>query len=219
MADSRSSPGLRAPFRMSESTMNSLRSAAGPRWCATGPGARRRRRAIDHVWAVSFIVAGGDVGLRRPGSVVAVTGCAWVRCPAGQRRRTRSNWDVPHLHRGEPLIGCGLVQRLPARRALRRFDPFDLVDVGGLQPRALAPGLAAGFASLGPFPLRHRLSPLGLGRGRIRARRQEEFELSIDSRRRNSAFSAVSRSISSPCESTSWSWTCARSACSRTVSA
>ena len=47
---------------------------------------------------------------------------------------------------------------------------------------------------------------------------REEFELSIDSRRRNSAFSAVSRSISSPCESPSWSWTCARSACSRTVS-
>jgi hypothetical protein len=48
------------------------------------------------------------------------------------------------LHRGEPLIGCGLVPRLPARRALRRVDPFDLVDVvGGLQPRAFAPGLAA----------------------------------------------------------------------------
>ncbi|HEX7461720.1 MAG TPA: hypothetical protein VF317_06075 [Dermatophilaceae bacterium] len=46
---------------------------------------------------------------------------------------------------------------------------------------------------------------------------REEFELSIDSRRRDSAFSAVSRSIGSPCESTSWSWTCARSTCSRTV--
>ena len=34
------------------------------------------------------------------------------------------------------------------------------------------PALPAGFASLGPFPLRRRLPPLGLGRGRIRARRQ-----------------------------------------------
>jgi len=81
--------------------------------------------------------------------------------------------DVPPLHRGAPLIGCGFVQRLPARRALGRVDPFDLVDVvGGRQPRAFAPGLAAGFASLGPVPLRDGLAPFGLGRRRIRARRQ-----------------------------------------------
>ena len=127
--------------------------------------------------------------------------------------------DVPPLHRGEPLIGSALSNGCPHVEHSVGSTPFHPVDVvGGLQPRAFAPSLAAGFASLGPVPLRDGLAPFGLWPpAESELGGSEEFELSIDSRRLSSAFSAVSRSISSPCDSTSWSWTCARSACKRTT--
>src|SRR5450759_129007 len=77
------------------------------------------------------------------------------------------------LDEAAPDAGFTPVQMWDIPPIQRRRTRFDLVDVvGNLQTRAGVPALPAGFASLGPFPLRRRLPPLGLGRGRIRARRQ-----------------------------------------------
>ena len=88
----------------------------------------------------------------------------------------------------------------------------------GASPEPSRPVWPPGLRVLDRSRCETALRRLALAAGGSELGGSEEFELSIDSRRLSSAFSAVSRSINSP-ESTSWSWTCARSACKRTTSA
>src|SRR5664280_1677353 len=144
------------------------------------------------------------LGPKQTGPATPAGGCAWVRCPAGQRRRTRSNWvtfaldrrDVPHLHRGEPLMGATSASGCPhvEHSAGSTRSTWSTWSEGS-SPEPSRPVWPPGLRVVDRSRCDAAFRRLALAAGGSELGGSEEFELSIDSRRRNSAFSAVSRSI------------------------
>src|SRR5664279_591551 len=116
-------------------------------------------------------------GPEQTGPATPAGGCAWVRCPAGQRRRTRSNWvtfaldrrDVPHLHQatlGDHGAPTGVRPRptpVPASRAVvqraagRSVNRHELVCAGAVPlteaQQAIAADWSAANARYGSMPV------------------------------------------------------------------
>src|SRR5664280_1973317 len=134
------------------------------------------------------------LGPKQTGPATPAGGCAWVRCPAGQRRRTRSNWvtfswigGMSHICTGvnpssgaASSSGCPHVEHSggPTRSTWSTWSE-------GSSPEPSRPVWPPGLRVVDRSRCDAAFRRLALAARGTELGGRKEFELSIDSRRRS----------------------------------